>query len=160
MNDNRVIKLNDEYQRFLAGKIDRRQLLRQARAAGLSAAAIALFGRVAPASAQEATPAASPTGDLSFTSITGAEADAQIRADYAFSDPMSTGGVVVIGSATGITGTNLMLASDAPTISLIGLVTEFLSVSIPGTPNTFLVSPTAGKSPPMEKPTRFTSGPA
>ena len=48
MNENPVIKLNDEYQRFLAGKIDRRQLLKQAQAAGLSAAAIALFGRVVP----------------------------------------------------------------------------------------------------------------
>jgi len=148
MNDNRVIKLNDEYQRFLAGKIDRRQLLRQARAAGLSAAAIALFGRVAPASAQEATPAASPTGDLSFTSITGAEADAQIRADYAFSDPMSTGGVVVIGSAAGITGTNLMLVSDAPTSSLIGLVTETLvgvnprdAQHIPGLADSWEIAP-------------------
>src|SRR6476620_5048597 len=148
MNDNRVIKLNDEYQRFLAGKIDRRQLLRQARAAGLSAAAIAPFGRAAPATAQEATHAASPTGDLSFTSITGAEADAQIRADYAFSDPMSTGGVVVIGSAAGITGTNLMLVSDAPTSSLIGLVTETLvgvnprdAQHIPGLADSWEIAP-------------------
>ena len=126
MNENPVIKLNDEYQRFLAGKIDRRRLLKQAQAAGLPAAAIALFSRIAPASAQEASPAASLTGDLSFTSISGADAQAQIRSDYEFSDPASTGGVVVIGSATGLTGTNLMLASDAPTIPFMSLVSEFL----------------------------------
>ena len=126
MNENPVIKLNDEYQRFLAGKIDRRQLLLQARAAGLSATAIALFGRVAPTSAQDATPASSPTGDLSFTSITAAEADAKIRADHPMTDPASTGGVLVIGSAAGLSGTNLMLASDAPTIPFMNLVNEYL----------------------------------
>jgi len=126
MNENPVITLNDEYQRFLAGKIDRRQLLRQARAAGLSATALALFGRVTPVSAQDATPAASPTGDLSFTSMTGVEADAKIRADHPMSDPASTGGVLVIGSAAGLAGTNLMLASDNPTIPFMNLVSEFL----------------------------------
>jgi peptide/nickel transport system substrate-binding protein len=126
MNENPVIKLNDEYQRFLAGKIDRRQLLKQAQAAGLSAAAIALFGRVAPVNAQEASPAASPTGDLSFSSISGVDAQAQIGSDFHFSDAASTGGVIVIGSAVGLTVTNLMLASDAPTIPFMSLVSEYL----------------------------------
>jgi peptide/nickel transport system substrate-binding protein len=126
MSENRVINLNNEYQRFLDGEIDRRQLLKRAGTLGLSAATLPLFGRMIPVSAQEATPAASPTGDLSFTSITAAEADARIHADYPFTDPASTGGVVIIGSATGITGTNMMLASDAPTLPFMNLVSEYL----------------------------------
>ena len=124
MATNRVLQFSDAYQQFLDGRINRRSLLARAAALGIPAM---LANRVASVAAQESTPAP----DHSFTSITTADALAQIRADFPMSDPTSSGGVVIIGGISGLTGTNVVLAADAPTLNIMGLVTENLTSSNP-----------------------------
>src|SRR4051794_1798178 len=58
MSENPVIKLNELYKQFTAGQIDRRQFMLKASGLGLSAASLSYFFRAIPASAQDATPAA------------------------------------------------------------------------------------------------------
>ncbi len=133
MSNNPVVKLNEAYHEFLDGKIDRRGLMIRAGALGISAASVATFMRGVPASAQEASPAASPTGDLSFTSITAAEATAQTLAAFPMEEAASTGGKVIMGelASSSLTTTNLMLGNNNPTNPVLALVTETLVGSSP-----------------------------
>ncbi len=119
MATNRVLQFSDAYQQFLDGRIGRRALLARAAAVGIPAA---LATRVASVVAQDSTPAP----DFGFTSITTADAMAQIQADYPMTDPASSGGVVIIGGTSGLTGTNIVLAADAPTLNIMNLVNESL----------------------------------
>jgi peptide/nickel transport system substrate-binding protein len=119
-------RLNGAYTDYLAGRIDRRALLRQARALGLTGAALAMFSQAIPAAAQEASPAASPAADLSYTSITSAEAAEQLLADFPVTEADVTGGTLILGSNTGMSTTNIVLAADTPSIPILGLVNEAL----------------------------------
>ena len=131
MSDNPVLKLNDAYHEFLDGKIDRRGLMLRAGALGLSAASVATFMRGVPASAQDATPAA--TGDLSFTSMTAAEASAQTFAAFPMEEVGTPGGKVIMGeiSSSSLSTTNMILANNSPTIPVMALVFESLVGSSP-----------------------------
>ena len=60
MSERPVNKLNELYKEFLNGQIDRRTLMLRASGLGLSASGLAMFMRGVPASAQDATPEASP----------------------------------------------------------------------------------------------------
>jgi peptide/nickel transport system substrate-binding protein len=133
VSNNPVVKLNEAYHEFLDGKIDRRGLMIRAGALGLSAASVATFMRGVPASAQDASPAASPTGDLSFTSMTAAEATAQTLAAFPMEEPASTGGKVIMGeiASASLSTTNIILADNSPTIPVMALVFESLVGSSP-----------------------------
>ena len=54
-------QINDLYLQFCAGTISRRQLAKRVGALGVSAAAVNMFMRGVPASAQDASPMASPS---------------------------------------------------------------------------------------------------
>ena len=74
MTDHFATRLNQAYSDYLSGTLDRRGLLRQARALGLTGAALAMFSQAIPAAAQDASPVASPAADLSFASMTAVTA--------------------------------------------------------------------------------------
>jgi peptide/nickel transport system substrate-binding protein len=133
VSNNPVVKLNEAYHEFLEGKIDRRGLMFRAGALGLSAASVATFMRGVPASAQDASPVASPTGDLSFNSITAAEATAQTLAAFPMEEAASTGGKVIMGeiASSSLSTTNIILADNSPTIPVMALVFESLVGSSP-----------------------------
>jgi len=105
----------------------------RAGALGISAASVATFMRGVPASAQDASPAASPTGDLSFTSMTAAEATAQTLAAFPMEEAASTGGKVIMGelASSSLSTTNIILADNSPTIPVMALVFESLVGSSP-----------------------------
>ena len=77
-------------------------------------------------SAQDASPAASPAADLSYTSITAADAQAQLLADFPMSDAATKGGTLILGNAVGLSTTNIVLSADFPTQALLNLVNERL----------------------------------
>ncbi len=128
MSKNPVVKLNEAYLEFLDGKIDRRGLMARATALGISAASVGMFMRGVPASAQDASPVASPTGDLSFQSITFADYKAQMLQDFPMEEPASTGGIIIMGeiATSTLTTTNLMLGNNSPTNPVLQLVFETL----------------------------------
>src|SRR5687768_2270023 len=110
-------KINDLYHDFLAGAISRRELAKRVGALGVSAAAVQMFMRGVPASAQDATPAASPAATFEpFTSINREEWKATLMAwwaeqDPAYQDPTNQGGQVVMGEIASafVSTTNAML---------------------------------------------------
>ena len=55
-------QINDLYLQFSDGVISRRDLAKRVGALGISAAAVQMFMQGVPASAQDATPAATPVG--------------------------------------------------------------------------------------------------
>jgi peptide/nickel transport system substrate-binding protein len=131
VSNNPVVKLNEAYLEFVDGKIDRRGLLVRASALGLSAASVATFMRGVPANAQDASPAAAPSGDFSFTSIKFDEYKAQLLQAFPFEEPANTGGSVINGDSSSLTTTNLLISSDAPTNPVLNLVYETLVGSSP-----------------------------
>ena len=133
MSENRVVKLNEAYHEFLAGKLDRRGLMQKAIALGISSASVAAFMRGVPASAQDASPVASPTGDFSFTSITAAQYNDQLAQAFNFEEVGNTGGTVIYGDLVSSTLTtfNQMLADNSPTIPVLALIFENLPGSSP-----------------------------
>jgi peptide/nickel transport system substrate-binding protein len=137
MKNNPVVQLNELYKDYLAGKLDRRQLMVKAGALGLSATALSLFAKSIPASAQDATPADAvfPGG---FQSETYAEFKARLAEDYPFvEDPAAevTGGLVIMGeiAAANITSTNPIFADNNPTQPLMLMVFETLTGNHPAT---------------------------
>ena len=133
MSKNPVVKLNEAYLEFLDGKIDRRGLMARATALGISAASVSVFMRGVPASAQDASPAASPSVDHSFQSITFQDFKAQLAQDFPMEEPASTGGIVIMGeiATSTLTTTNLMLGNNSPTNPVLALVFETLQGTNP-----------------------------
>jgi peptide/nickel transport system substrate-binding protein len=131
VSNNPVIKLNEAYLEFLDGKLSRRSLAARAAALGLSAASVATFMRGVPASAQDASPVAATSEDMSFQSITFDEYKAQLMQAFPFEEPANTGGSVINGDSSSLTTTNLMVSSDAPTNPVLALVYETLVGSSP-----------------------------
>jgi peptide/nickel transport system substrate-binding protein len=133
MAENPVVKLNDLYLQFCAGKIDRRQFMTRAGALGLSAASLVHFFRAIPASAQDASPAAT---FQPFTSIKRDEWKAQLAEQFPFTKDIgaqSTGGTVIYGdlASSDMNTFNGILADSAPTIEFTGLIFETLVGSSP-----------------------------
>ncbi|MDQ3167245.1 MAG: ABC transporter substrate-binding protein, partial [Chloroflexota bacterium] len=95
---------------FQAGQLDRRSLMRRAAAVGVAAPVAAALARVDLAGAQEAA----ATGP----SIT--------REEYPVPEDAVAGGTLVWGDSTDITGTNVILADNSPTLDVLGLVFETL----------------------------------
>lgn len=133
MSDNPVVQLDDLYKEFVAGRLDRRALMLRAGGLGISAAALSVFFRGIPVSAQAATPIA--TGKL-FKSLTREEYKTILQGAYPFvKDPgaASTGGTVILGdlASSNLTSFNGILASDSPTLDVMQLVHETLVGSSP-----------------------------
>ena len=124
-------RLNQAYLDVIEGRLDRRALLLMARSFGISAGGMMVLAKVKPAFAQDASPVASPAADLSYTSITAAEAEAQLLADFPMSDAATTGGTVILGNAVGLSTTNVALSADFPTQPLMAMVNEPLLVANP-----------------------------
>lgn len=137
-------KINDLYLEFMAGAISRRDLAKGVGALGVSAAAVQMFMRGVPASAQDATPGAaspvaSPAGGFEpFMSMTREEWKATLMAwwaeqDPAYTEPANMGGQVVMGElASSFVGTtNAMLGADSPTNPVLALTYETLLGSSP-----------------------------
>lgn len=133
MAENPVSKLNDLYLQFSRGEIDRRHLMLKASGLGLSAVALSRFFRAIPASAQDASPAATYEP---FKSITREEWRATLAEAYPFTkDPgaQNTGGTVIYGeiASSNLTTVNQMLANNSPTLPMLSLVFEYLVGSSP-----------------------------
>ena len=128
-------KINSLYLEFLAGSISRRELAKRVGALGVSAAAVQMFMRGVPASAQDATPAASFEP---FTSINREDWKATLmqwwaEQDPAYTEPQNQGGQVVMGelASSFVSTTNAMLGSDSPTNPVLALTFETLLGSSP-----------------------------
>jgi peptide/nickel transport system substrate-binding protein len=133
MAENPVSRLNELYLQFCDGKIDRRQFVAKAGTLGLSAASLAYFFRAIPATAQEASPAATFPP---FTSIKRDEWKAQLAEKFPFTKDIgaqSTGGKVIYAdlASSDMNTFNGILADSAPTIEFTGLMFENLIGSSP-----------------------------
>lgn len=132
MSERPVNKLNELYKEFLAGRIDRRQLMLRASTLGLSAAGMAMFMRGVPASAQDATPEASPAAIAlpgGFKSLTREEYRAMLAEDYPFTaTEQPAGGTLILGSiaSSNLTTVNAFFADNFPTQDINILMFESL----------------------------------
>ena len=134
-----AVKINDLYSEFLAGSISRRDLAKRVGALGVSAAAVQMFMRGVPASAQDASPVASPAASFEpFTSINREQWKQMLMAWWAeqdppYTDPANQGGQVVMGelASSFVSTTNAMLGSDSPTNPVLALCNETLPASSP-----------------------------
>ena len=135
-------QINDLYLQFSDGVISRRDLAKRVGALGISAAAVQMFMRGVPASAQDATPAATPVGPAAtyepVKSITREEWVAKLMAWWAeqdppYSEPQNQGGQVIMGETASafVATTNAMLGADSPTNPVLALVFETLVGSSP-----------------------------
>lgn len=132
MSEKPVNKLNELYKLFLDGTIDRRQLMLRASTLGLSAAGMAMFARGVPASAQDATPEASPAAIAlpgGFKSLTREEYKAKLAQTYPFTaEEPAPGGTLILGStsSSNLTTVNPFFADNFPTQDIVGLIFESL----------------------------------
>lgn len=132
MSKRPVNHLNELYKEFLAGRIDRRQLMLRASALGLSASGMAMFMRGVPASAQDATPEASPAAIAlpgGFTSINREEYKALLAETYPFTaQEQPAGGTLILGStsSSNLTTVNPFFADNFPTQDVVNLMFESL----------------------------------
>src|SRR5207253_1993381 len=105
------------------GRIDRRTLIKSASGIGMSAASLAVFSRAVPASAQAATPMASPVAGAGtpqatypvIKSITRDEFKAALKAWWKdYEEPKKKGGTLIYGDlgSNNITGFNLLVSSS------------------------------------------------
>jgi peptide/nickel transport system substrate-binding protein len=137
MSERPVNKLNELYKEFLSGQIDRRTLILRASQLGLSAAGMAMFARGVPASAQDATPEASPIGAPlpgGFKSITREEYKAMLGEVYPFTlEEQAAGGTMILGStsSSNLTTVNYFFADNYPTQDINGLMFEQLVGAFP-----------------------------
>ena len=137
MAKNMGVRLNELYRDFVEGRIDRRELLKGASALGMTAAGYAMFSRAIPASAQDATPMASPIAGAGtpqatypvVKSPTRDESRAKLMAWWKdYEKPAKTGGTFIYGDlgSNNITGFNLMVVSSDPTLTFRQAIQEFL----------------------------------
>jgi peptide/nickel transport system substrate-binding protein len=130
MSERPVNKLNELYKEFLTGRIDRRQLMLRASTLGLSAAGLAMFMRGVPASAQDATPEASPAATYEpFKSLTREEYRAMLAETYPFTgQEQPAGGTVIMGStsSSNLTTVNPFFGDNFPTQDVVNLMFEGL----------------------------------
>ncbi len=132
MSERPVNKLNELYKLFLDGTIDRRQLMLRASTLGLSAAGLSMFMRGVPASAQDATPEASPAAVAlpgGFKSMTREEFRAKLAETYPFTaEEQPAGGTVILGStsSSNLTTVNPFFADNFPTQDVVYLMFESL----------------------------------
>lgn len=132
MSERPVNKLNELYKEFLAGQIDRRALMLRASQIGLSAAGLAMFMRGVPASAQDATPDASPAAIAlpgGFKSMTREEYRAKLAEVYPFTaEEQPAGGTLILGStsSSNLTTVNPFFADNFPTQDIDLLMFESL----------------------------------
>jgi peptide/nickel transport system substrate-binding protein len=116
-------------QQFQRGGMSRRTLLRRASALGVTAPVVAALSRVSPAGAQDSTPEAAGTPDVSAIvgeSITREEYEEMLREEYPIPEDAQEGGTIILGDITDITTTNTLLADNSPTLDVMGLVHESL----------------------------------
>jgi peptide/nickel transport system substrate-binding protein len=141
MSERPVNKLNELYKEFLSGKIDRRVLMLRASQIGLSAAGLSMFMHGVPASAQDATPAASPDGPAlpgGFKSLTRDEYKAMLGEVYPFTlEEQPAGGTLILGStsSSNLTTVNYFFADNFPTQDINGLIFESLVNAFPDPAN-------------------------
>ncbi|MCC6945411.1 MAG: hypothetical protein IT335_12585 [Thermomicrobiales bacterium] len=132
MTERPVNKLNELYKQFLGGTLDRRELMLRASTIGLSAAGLSMFMRGVPASAQDATPKASPAAVVlpgGFKSMTREEYKAKLAETYPFTaEQQPAGGTLILGStsSSNLTTTNPFFADNFPTQDVVYLMFESL----------------------------------
>lgn len=122
-----------------SARIDRRDFVARAGAAGLSVAAVVAALQAMPAGTQDATPAttggtpgATPgAGGEPFTSITRDEYLAQLRSTFTFEEPASTGGQIILGLTSDISTLNPILGTDVYSAYITGMVFNQLAVASP-----------------------------
>jgi len=134
-------QINDLYLQFCAGTISRRQLAKRVGALGVSAAAVNMFMRGVPASAQDASPMASPSAGGTYEPFTSIKRDEWKQTlmqwwaeqDPPYEDPQNQGGQIVMGelASSFVSTTNYMLGSDSPTNPVLALTFETLVGSSP-----------------------------
>lgn len=111
-------------EKFRSGELSRRGFIRQATALGLSAGAAGML--VGSASAQEASPVASPESVASIAPPSREDYLASLRENFDISEPEVTGGQVIYGETTDIATMNLLISSDVYSSRVAGLVYEYL----------------------------------
>jgi peptide/nickel transport system substrate-binding protein len=135
-------QISDLYLQFTAGEISRRDLAKRVGALGVSAAAVQMFMRGVPASAQDASPVASPEASPAATfepvsSMTREEWKTTLmnwwaEQDPPYAQPENQGGQVIQGEGVAfVATTNALLGSDSPTNPFNALVYETLVGSSP-----------------------------
>lgn len=137
MSQRPVNKLNELYKEFLTGRIDRRELMLRASTLGLSAAGLSMFMRGVPASAQDATPEASPAAaglPGGYKSLTREEYRALLAETYPFTaQEQPAGGTLILGStsSSNLTTVNAFFADNFPTQDIDYLMFEGLTGVFP-----------------------------
>jgi len=111
------------------GEISRRAFMRRAIAAGMTASAAGMLAR--SATAQEASPAASPAGGTAFSSITRAEYYAQLETAFPLEAPETTGGELVVSYSQDIRTLNPIIRTDVYSGLITSLVFEGLVSTSP-----------------------------
>jgi peptide/nickel transport system substrate-binding protein len=134
-------QMNELYLQFCEGAFSRRDLAKRLGALGVSAAAVNMFMRGVPASAQGASPAASPSPAETFepfTSIKREEWKQQLMAWWAeqdppYQEPQNQGGQAIMGEIASafVATTNAMLGDQNPTNAVLALTFETLVGSSP-----------------------------
>ncbi len=124
--ENRVALLNELYEQFCRGTLDRRAFLLRASRLSLSAAALATFARVLPASPRGVSAQAG-----GFRSITYQEYKSRLHQNFPFTQDrgaQNEGGTVTYGALAGdrLATTNPILGSDPATQRLNSLCFESL----------------------------------
>jgi peptide/nickel transport system substrate-binding protein len=104
-----------------SGQISRRGFVRRATAIGVSASAAGMLAKGAVA--QDASPAASPTGSYPIvTSVSREDLEAAIQEEFQFTEPENTGGEVIHSQTSDIGTLNTTLSTDVYS----GWITGFL----------------------------------
>lgn len=114
------LELMEKYQ---AGEMSRRSLLRRAAALGVTAPVVAALSRSGVASAQDSTPDVSA---VAGESITREEYEEQLYEEFPIPEDAQEGGTLILGDSTDITTLNTTLADNSPTLDILGMVTETL----------------------------------
>lgn len=105
------------------GSISRRGFMRRATALGVSAAAAGVLAR--SAAAQDATPMATPAGEV-ITSIPVEEAQKEYDEAFPWEEAENEGGDIIYAQSTDIATLNTVLSTDTYSALVSGLVYDFL----------------------------------
>ena len=108
------------------GTISRRGFMRRATALGVSAGAAGMLARSAAAQTPEASPAASPAGDVITNAMTREEAMAAVYEAYPMEEVGNEGGEIIYQQSTDIGTVNTVLNTDVYGGYINGMIFETL----------------------------------
>lgn len=117
------LEINSLVDQLREGSISRRGFMRRATALGISAGAAGMLARSASA---QATPEASPVGDVIRNAVTREEAMADYDAAFEWTEPENMGGDIIHQLSTDIGTVNPVLSTDVYSGYITGQIFESL----------------------------------